>query len=43
MDLQELGLLHGRDQSGSGKGEVVASFKCSIEPPVSIKCVKFLD
>jgi hypothetical protein len=34
---------HGRDQSGSGQGQVTGSCKCGDEPSGSIKSGEFLE
>jgi len=46
MDLQAQGgggREHGRDQSGSGKGQTVGSCECSNSSLGSIKFVEFLE
>jgi len=43
FDLQEVGLVHGLDWSGSCKGQVADICKGGDEPSGSIKCRQFLD
>jgi len=43
MELQEVRCGHGRDQSGSGQGQVACICECGNKPSGSIKCGEILD
>ena len=43
IDLQEVGLGHGLNCFGSGRGQVAGTSECGNEPFLSIKCGEFLD
>jgi hypothetical protein len=42
-NLQDVGLEHGLDRSGSEQGQVAGTSKCGNEPSASIKRGEFLD